>query len=746
MLIGSCWKMSKEDADKKVLVVDSGAEIIGLQCWVHSEEIDLIDVNGNVYDTGWDHVYGTFEELIVPESVVTIFQRAFQNHTALRKISVLENVTEIGKNAFKGCEWLPFVVAPKVKLDSVADPESKLKLAMGYLLNKTMFEDSVAREYEAYIKKVKTKLLQMAKKYGLKEAEELLDSDATGNASEQKKAKKLSDEEAVLLLEQSVLTGSKEKIAEVIQKNKPFAMMARALGFACRCRDREIVHLLLKENANFTYKNRAQITKFGLSYKPSGTEYIAAFPLLMVVENVWNPYLFGALNQYYSGKEAKRKFSPYLKTDKDISAVPEEMKMADAQTRVANLKLLAEKNVLTAKEINLLLYYSVLEEQTEMEAALTEMGAIVDVPWLLADSNHSIYASETNQYLDAMSEKTEKHRLDTLRSFVKHLERANKKMYVSEAIFIALGGAANAEIAQVLANHGDAINKKRLMEQLVYQDAPTAVVAALLEKNFVKTPKQKDELIAYATDLKRTELLAVLMQYKNKTSNLEQDGMKKITSMQKVLTADPCSAAELKKKWDFKKKEDGTYIITGYKGEDTEVSIPEKIGKELVTELGECVFSASAKRIKNADVRRQITRITIPETVVQIGAGAFRACESLEEIAIPNSVQKMGSHMFVGCKNLKMVAMSSKHRGIIGEWFFSDCGSLQELIVPNGITGFDACAFFGCTSLKKIRLGKGVKKFELCWLDKLEGLTIMAPKGSAAEKFALENSIAFIVE
>ena len=736
MLRGERWLMSKEDAGEKVLTVDDGAKMIGMRCWIYSESIDQVDANGNVYDMTTEYTYGTFEELIVPGSVVTIEQRAFCNHTALRKISVLENVTKIEKNAFKGCEWLPFVVAPKVKPDSVEDPESKLKLAMGYLVNKGMYEETIAQEYEVYVKKVRSKLLLAAQKYELAEICALLGSPVSRKEPVQEKKERLSEEAAVVLLERTILTGSKAEIAEVIKQNKPFVMLARSLGFAARCRDREIVQLLLEEKADFSYKKRSQITKFGLSYKPSGTEYIADFSLLMVVENLWNPYLFGAMNKHHSPMDTKRIFSPYLNADKDISSIPEEMKMAPAQVRVANLKLLVEKKVLKPKDINRLLYYAILEEQPEMEAVLTEMGAVIDVPWLLADANHSLYSSETNQYLDAMFKKTQNSRLEVLRSFEKHLELTGQKMYVSDAIFEKLGGTVSAEIAQLLADHVDATNKKRLMESLVYQDASPAVVAVLLDKNFVKTPKQRDELIAYAVDLKRTDLLAILMDYKNRTADPEKEEVGKENDLQKSLTADPNSAAELKKKWSFKKKDDGTYILTAYRGEDTVVYVPDKVGKADVTELDNAVFSPSAKRISNAEVRRRITKIIIPETVVQIGNEAFRDCERLEEIAIPDSVRKMGTHMFTGCKNLKSVTLSQNQSGAIGEWFFSGCRSLQQLTLPKRITALDSCSFFGCTGLKEIRLGKGVKKFELCWLDKAEGLTIYAPKGCAAEKYA----------
>ena len=469
------------------------------------------------------------------------------------------------------------------------------------------------------------------------------------------------------------------------------------------------------------------------------------FALLMAVENVWNPYLFGSMDKYYAHKKAKKVYSPYLKTDKNVSPSPEEMKMAPAQARIANLRLLVAEKLLNNENLNLLLYYAILEEQSELAEALMEMGAVIDAPWLIADADHSGCISEMNQYLDAMNEIPEARRLDVLRVLVQQLEKHSKKMYLSDVIFTGLDGRTNVEIAQLLLDHGDdsTINKKQYMQQLVKLNADPGVVALLLERNFVKMPKQRDELIALATEKKRTELLTVLMDYKNRTADLEKEAAKEAAAIQRELTADPNSAAELKKKWIAKKKEDGTLIITAYKGEDTEITIPEQIGKAIVTELDAEVFSIRAKRISNAETRKKITKIIIPETVVKIGNGAFWGCESLTEISIPDSVTHMGTHMFTRCTSLKAVKLSVNHVGEIADHFFSDCKKLKTLIVPAGITELGLCAFSFCSGLKEIHIFKGTKRFEFSWLDRLKGLTIYAPKGSAAEKYAKEKKINF---
>lgn len=174
MMYNKRWSMGKSEAQEKVLTVDEGAYEISRMCWSCTEVVYAPDADGNMVGTGVERIDGVFEELIVPASVVKVNDFAFVDHAALKKISVLENVTYIGKNAFKGCDGLAFVAAPKVSLSSVADTDGKLKLAMGYLLHKDLYEAGIAAEYDAYIKKQKKKLLPIAQEHGLTEAEEVL--------------------------------------------------------------------------------------------------------------------------------------------------------------------------------------------------------------------------------------------------------------------------------------------------------------------------------------------------------------------------------------------------------------------------------------------------------------------------------------------------------------------------------------------------------------------------------------------
>ncbi len=156
---------------------------------------------------------------------------------------------------------------------------------------------------------------------------------------------------------------------------------------------------------------------------------------------------------------------------------------------------------------------------------------------------------------------------------------------------------------------------------------------------------------------------------------------------------------KLKKQWNYKELEDGTISITSYKGHAEEITIPEQMGKKLVTEISKDAFSPYQERIRNSFDRRKIKRIVVPKGVKKIGSGAFFDCRSLTEVNISGQVKRINSYTFGGCDDL------------------------QILHLPKSVTAIHESAI-GCN-----------KK-----------LTIYAPAGSYAERYAKKHNIAFVAE
>ena len=99
------------------------------------------------------------------------------------------------------------------------------------------------------------------------------------------------------------------------------------------------------------------------------------------------------------------------------------------------------------------------------------------------------------------------------------------------------------------------------------------------------------------------------------------------------------------------------------------------------------------------DVNSKATDITIPDSVCQIGAGAFYNNKSLVKVTIPDTVTSIGMRAFAGCTSLRD-AMLPQNLVLLDKEAFSGCTSLESVIIPASVAAIGESAFLGCTSLK----------------------------------------------
>ena len=111
--------------------------------------------------------------------------------------------------------------------------------------------------------------------------------------------------------------------------------------------------------------------------------------------------------------------------------------------------------------------------------------------------------------------------------------------------------------------------------------------------------------------------------------------------------------------------------------------------------------------------------VTLPETLTELGASAFEDCAALEEILIPSGITRVRNKTFSGCRALRRIALPTSVTSI-GEWAFRGCTALEQALLPDSVTEICAEVFLACP-----------------------GLTILAPKDSAAERFARQFAIPF---
>ena len=111
--------------------------------------------------------------------------------------------------------------------------------------------------------------------------------------------------------------------------------------------------------------------------------------------------------------------------------------------------------------------------------------------------------------------------------------------------------------------------------------------------------------------------------------------------------------------------EDGGARITGYKGTDAELTVPDELDGHPVREIGH-------KGFYECD---SLTTITLPDGLTTIGDSAFASCDSLTTITLPDGLTTIGDGAFYDCDALTSVTLPDSLTSI-GDSAFSDCDAL----------------------------------------------------------------------
>lgn len=175
--------------------------------------------------------------------------------------------------------------------------------------------------------------------------------------------------------------------------------------------------------------------------------------------------------------------------------------------------------------------------------------------------------------------------------------------------------------------------------------------------------------------------------------------------------------------------EDKTILVKFPAGKtDTEYSVPN-----CVTSIGERAFEYCTN----------LEKIIISDSVISIGYDTFKNCTSLKEMnvnknnknyssvngvlfnkdktilvkfptgksdieyIIPDSVTNIGIGAFEYCISLEKITIGNSVTGI-GNCAFSDCTNLNNVTIPSSVTNIGTSAFSCCTNLGKIRIGNSV--------------------------------------
>ena len=160
-----------------------------------------------------------------------------------------------------------------------------------------------------------------------------------------------------------------------------------------------------------------------------------------------------------------------------------------------------------------------------------------------------------------------------------------------------------------------------------------------------------------------------------------------------------------------------------------------------------------------------LTRINLPNGIYAIKAYAFDNCTKLSSFVIPSTVQTIGSMAFGRTTALKAITIPGSvtdfesafyssgltsvtiENGVktIGIKSFENCKSLTYVSIPDSVETIKSGAFYGCSSLTSLTVPSSVSTIGTGAFSGCEALTLTVDKDSAAHKYAVNNSIPFVL-
>lgn len=668
----------------------------------------------------WAHAFISCKKLkkiVVPATVESIGDEAFPRGKTLKEIEVEPGAGKVivGVEVFDIFKENTPLVYPKLPVTFIKEQKTQVCLGLGFCMNPDKYKGEYAELYQKYAKSHEKTLTRKADSLSLVSVAKYFSAIPASETAEKKEGtinyKKLSPKAKIDMLESAVLENDIEKAKTVIEDCGEFEFTPRALGLACLYSDVEMVKLLVENGATFKYKYDPSLKrKYGAAYATKYSPYPVNYSELIARTDidVYNPMICASTHDYHFGTLPK------------ISAKEntEEVRADIAEYLVSEKK--AEFDSIAA------LFYAILWGSTEVAQRLMEKGVTLPSQYLsdLYNTGSSISRKEVLVTLPRLSEKK---CIYAIKSFVHLLEGTGKQMILTQRVFDANPGGKNAMlnagVLECLFAETDTskINKSKVLEMVIDTDDVKAL-KAVMDTGVIKTTTQRDKTIAYATKNKKNDVLAWLMDYKNRTADVAAEAAEEEKKMIRELTENPNSVSALKKKWGYKKLDDGTLVITSYKGSEEVVSVPARIGKSVVTVIGEEAFSTgSYVRSGNQENRNKIKSITIPEGIVTIQKNAFYQCGSLEAITLPSTLKSIGAYAFSGCVKLKKIDIPDKTK--IATHAFLECKLMENekgLIVVNGVlceygenvTIISNGVFGKRTSLEEVYIPASVKKIQ----------------------------------
>ena len=218
----------------------------------------------------------------------------------------------------------------------------------------------------------------------------------------------------------------------------------------------------------------------------------------------------------------------------------------------------------------------------------------------------------------------------------KVLALIGKDVFVAKALEYFKGGAQNDEDDAKWLKEIEQF-KTPFVNAAIASKNENALIFAISNKLTKKA--DHDKILDVAKGIGSSALKAAALGSSAKPTQKERE-KKAEKELDKALGLKPLSVADIKKLWEYRVDADGNVTLTKYIGKESIPSIPAKVGKAIVTRIGNKAFANNST----------ITAVYIPEGVLAIGDYAFEGCKSLEYVELSAALLVVGNNIFEGCK------------------------------------------------------------------------------------------------
>lgn len=498
---------------------------------------------------------------------------------------------------------------------------------------------------------------------------------------------KLSESKKVELLAQAVAANDAAAVRALYAEHGSFEFTARVLADACRKAGTDVVQALCENGATLNYEYTPTLArKYGCTIATSNRD---SYPIN------YNQYLVAG------------------RAEKIDNAVP-------GDVRRANLRVLWQHREAVGLMPQEVLYQALVWQDDDLVAELKELGVTTLTPYRAAMAAGKLPHNQLDSLgryerckISGAFNREPALVVDFLRGFGEvlgepmHLFKSDITTYDFEkSKDVLISKLCSEPVFPAMIAHTDfaAVAKKADVLYAFVDEGNAAGLAWAMEQGWVKEKDEKT-LLKYAQKMENVSapVMALLL---SRSKPAEEP----VASLS--LSAVP-SAAELKKSWTTKKLEDGTLMITGYKGEALDVVIPDKIGKTPVTALGPDVFNPTASRLtrEQVEVRENLRSVEVPGSFGVIPKNLFGCIygyphfqlRNLKRVVLGEGIHTLQWGAFMGCTGLEEVVLPSTLTTLEYGVFYS-CVSLPAAHLPAGVTEIDNCAFYNCKSLKELTL------------------------------------------